>query len=218
MATFDWNSFEDAPKEAKPTKSAKGASFDWDKYPDADSGVISKFGDAMVRGSSIGENLPLIGEPIAQAGTLIGDASQAALEAMLSDKKYGDLYDRNRKLSQAQYDKEAAFDKASPAAKALKTALATSTIGGIQQPVKPTAPWTKPGSWGDKLGRLDDPKQLKEYLADLAKKTKDSELWKTAPEKAKAIAKSAATKEIGKYTAGAFGGNAIMSLLKNLFD
>lgn len=115
-----------------------GDDFDPDEYLSENESFSDKaknFGESMALGSSIGENLPLIGKPLARAGTMIGSGIQAATEAPFSDASISDLYKRNMALSDQAEAEQAAYDKRSPAAGAVKSGLAGLAVAPLKRPM-----------------------------------------------------------------------------------
>ena len=90
-----------------------------------------KFGESMAHGSSIGEHLPIIGEPIAKAGEAIGSGIAAATKAPFVDESVGELYAENQKRNREAQAERDVYDAASPAAMLVKSTAANLTVPGV---------------------------------------------------------------------------------------
>jgi hypothetical protein len=77
---------------------------------------------SLVGGTGIGEQLPIIGEPIRKAGSAVGSAVGAGIESLFSDQSYGDLYKQRQDRAEAEHQKDIAIDKAGPFGALVKTA------------------------------------------------------------------------------------------------
>lgn len=108
--------------------------------PKEETGGVGDFVNSMALGSSIGENLPLVGKPIADLGTKIGSGIEAAAEATFGNGKgtIGQLYDRNMAASKTAEDERSAYDEKSPMAQTVKSNLAAVALPGIKT-AKPIA-------------------------------------------------------------------------------
>lgn len=76
---------------------------------------------SLVGGTGIGEQLPIIGEPIRKAGSAVGSAVGAGIESLGSDQSYSDLYKQRQDRAEAEHQKDLAVDRAGPAGALVKT-------------------------------------------------------------------------------------------------
>lgn len=90
-----------------------------------------KFGESYAKGSSIGESLPIIGKPIADAGDAIGAGIAAVTKAPFSDQSVGELYAANQKRNREAEAERDVYDAASPFASLTKAAGAGVTVPGV---------------------------------------------------------------------------------------